>query len=639
MSRPRWLEELDRLVESRTQVYLYGNTKDLAYYPCAGEGEVPWTLGSLRSALFERFRDPSLGYEIVAAYNLLDGMVFADDLEEARMGGLFDQVQQEADREVKRSSSRAPRAHRVEDPFHHALGLIHRCLSNREHPCVFVVENASQLLGSPTHLPQNERMIFLQLLKSAREAQMASAMRGGLKSPRQNLLLLECDKLTDLPPWLYLNNPFAGAVEVQPPRTAERRLFLDRYLGGVDEELLDLTDGMTYRDLMSIRTVSRRPENNGLKSRELVDFYRYGRRESHWESVRWDRLAEAESHLARRVLGQSPAVSAVADVLRRARLHLSGVQHSSRTRPRGVLFFAGPTGVGKTELAKAVAELVFSSEEACVRFDMSEFSQAHADQRLLGAPPGYVGYEEGGQLTNRLKANPFCVLLFDEIEKAHPSILDKFLQILEDGRMTDGRGQTVYFSESILIFTSNAGIYRLDPVTGRPQIDPVTGRPIPTIDPTDDLDYETVRTRVLEGVQSYFKHYLGRPELLNRIGQNIVVFDFIRPSVMRSILESKVLPSIRNQVRELWKVQVDFAPAVVDLLMAEAMQDVGSGARGVGNLCEAAVVNPLARHLFRLKVEQGGLEGRRVAVAGVIPSRDGTGPRYELHLEGAPPPA
>jgi ATP-dependent Clp protease ATP-binding subunit ClpB len=249
-----------------------------------------------------------------------------------------------------------------------------------------------------------------------------------------------------------------------------------------------------------------------------------------------------------------------------------------------------------------------------------------------------VGYEEGGQLTNRLKANPFCVLLFDEIEKAHPSILDKFLQILEDGRMTDGRGQTVYFSESILIFTSNAGIYRLDPVTGRPQIDPVTGRPIPTIDPTDDLDYETVRTRVLEGVQSYFKHYLGRPELLNRIGQNIVVFDFIRPSVMRSILESKVLPSIRNQVRELWKVQVDFAPAVVDLLMAEAMQDVGSGARGVGNLCEAAVVNPLARHLFRLKVEQGGLEGRRVAVAGVIPSRDGTGPRYELHLEGAPPP-
>ena len=124
----------------------------------------------------------------------------------------------------------------------------------------------------------------------------------------------------------------------------------------------------------------------------------------------------------------------------------------------GLMFFAGPTGVGKTEMAKAIAAFLFGDESFCIRFDMSEYAQEHSDQKLFGAPPGYVGYEEGGQLTNKLKANPFCVLLFDEIEKSHPKILDKFLQVLEDGRMTDSRGEIVYFSEAIIIFTSNFNI-------------------------------------------------------------------------------------------------------------------------------------------------------------------------------------
>ena len=167
---------------------------------------------------------------------------------------------------------------------------------------------------------------------------------------------------------------------------------------------MDLTDGMATRDLCGIRAVARRPENGGLHAKALVDCYKYGVRESEWDALDWSRLDAAEEVLSQRVIGQPAAVTAVADMVRRARLHLSGAQHSSRAKPRGVLFFAGSTGVGKTEMAKALAELIFSTEEACVRFDMSEYSLPHADQRLLGAPPGYIGYEEGGQLTNHVRS-------------------------------------------------------------------------------------------------------------------------------------------------------------------------------------------------------------------------------------------
>jgi ATP-dependent Clp protease ATP-binding subunit ClpA len=292
--------------------------------------------------------------------------------------------------------------------------------------------------------------------------------------------------------------------------------------------------------------------------------------------------------------------------------------------------------VGKTELAKAMAELIFGNEEACLRFDMSEYGQQGSDLRLLGAPPGYVGYEEGGQLTNRLKSNPFSVLLFDEIEKAHPSVLDKFLQILEDGRMTDGRGDTVYFGESLIVFTSNVGIYQLDPQTGRPQTDPASGKPLLHVDPDVDTQYATVREKIVDGVQTYFKHILGRPELLNRIGQNIVVFDFIRAPIMRDIVEKKVLPSIATQVRERWKVEVKFAPQITDQLLEIGGSDVGSGGRGIGNVAEAAVLNPLARALFAMT--KGGAEmatqlaGKTLAVNQILPPDDDR-PRYEIVWE------
>jgi ATP-dependent Clp protease ATP-binding subunit ClpB len=283
-----------------------------------------------------------------------------------------------------------------------------------------------------------------------------------------------------------------------------------------------------------------------------------------------ERIVAGETSVARRVIGQQQAVTKTLDILKRAALGLSGAQASrASSRPRGVLFFAGPTGVGKTELAKSISAMVFGDESAYLRFDMSEFAAEHAGDRLIGAPPGYVGFEAGGELTNAVREQPFRVILFDEIEKAHPRILDKFLQILDDGRLTDGRGVTAYFSESILVFTSNLGMV-VDDANGRSRENARPG-----------LAYEELESRIRGAVSDHFTRVLNRPELLNRFGDNIVVFDFIGRDAAAHIF-ALLLGNIVNRVAEEHRVALTVDRQVADTLRDWCIADLGNPAGGVG---------------------------------------------------------
>jgi ATP-dependent Clp protease ATP-binding subunit ClpA len=269
------------------------------------------------------------------------------------------------------------------------------------------------------------------------------------------------------------------------------------------------------------------------------------------------------------------------------------VQYSKYSnRPKGVLFLSGPTGVGKTELAKSITELLFGSESNYIRFDMSEFAHEHSDQRLVGSPPGYVGYDVGGELTNAVKQNPFSVILFDEIEKAHPKILDIFLQILDDGRLTSGRGETVYFSESFIMFTTNLGIYEMLP----------DGTKIQRV--SVDSPYEEVEKKILEAIEDYFKFQIVRPEILNRIGENIVVFDFIRQNIAYEIF-NKMLKNILSKLEDDYKITLILKEDVLEKIKQVSCSDLSMGGRGVGNKMEEALVNPLSNMLFEMLPQEG----------------------------------
>jgi ATP-dependent Clp protease ATP-binding subunit ClpA len=306
-----------------------------------------------------------------------------------------------------------------------------------------------------------------------------------------------------------------------------------------------------------------------------------------------DKIKSAETYLNARVLGQERAVAKTLDVLYRSAVGLNGAHlSSSPNRPRGVLFLAGPTGVGKTELAKGIAGLVLGADAEPLRFDMSEFRADEAHQRLIGAPPGYVGYDSGGELTNAVRANPVCVLLFDEIEKAHPRIFDLFLQILEDGRLTDGRGATVHFTESFLIFTSNLGVAEQKPGSDR---EAGAEAPPPLVNPSmDPREVERVLRRAYE---DFFNRGIGRPELRNRFGDSYVVLDFIQKPTVEKIVD-KALRTVAARLASVHQAELVVADQVCEELIRYACAKLADGGRGINNVVEAALVNPLSRHIF-----------------------------------------
>jgi ATP-dependent Clp protease ATP-binding subunit ClpB len=302
------------------------------------------------------------------------------------------------------------------------------------------------------------------------------------------------------------------------------------------------------------------------------------------------KLVKMEERLHHRVVGQDDAIGAVANAIRRAR---AGLQDPKR--PIGSFIFLGPTGVGKTELARALAEFLFDDEQAMIRLDMSEYQEKHTVSRLLGAPPGYIGYEEAGQLTEAVRRRPYAVVLFDEIEKAHPEVLNVMLQLLDDGRLTDGKGRTVDFKNTVVIMTSNMGSqYITEASTGSAQ-GASTGSA-----QSGELT-EGVRRRVAEALRAHF-----RPEFLNRVDE-IIFFHALTRDDLRAIVDIQLAQLMKRLTER--KVRVELTRAAVDHLVAEGY-DPAYGARPLKRTIQRRLLDPLA-----MRVLQGEFgEGDRVVV-------------------------
>ena len=291
-----------------------------------------------------------------------------------------------------------------------------------------------------------------------------------------------------------------------------------------------------------------------------------------------------ESELHKRVVGQETAIQAVADAVRRNRAGLS-----NEKRPIGSFLFMGTTGVGKTELAKALAEFLFNDENMMTRIDMSEYQERHTVSRLIGAPPGYVGFDEGGQLTEAVRRKPYSVVLLDEIEKAHPDVFNILLQVLDDGRLTDNKGRTVDFKNTILIMTSNVGS---DIIQGFMERLPET-----TGDPSADMDVIARRHELLEECKKQVMDVLKmtvRPEFLNRIDETIM-FEPLTRNDIREILHIQ-MKELTNRLAED-NVTLTFTPAFEDY-MVEHGYDPAYGARPVKRLLQRDLVNQLAKAIL-----------------------------------------
>ena len=299
-----------------------------------------------------------------------------------------------------------------------------------------------------------------------------------------------------------------------------------------------------------------------------------------WTGIPVERLMESESSkltkleesISRQVIGQDRAVAAVASAIRRSRAGLGDVN-----RPIGSFLFLGPTGVGKTEVARSLCRELFDDEHAMIRIDMSEYMERHAVARLIGSPPGYVGYDQGGQLTEAVRRRPYSVVLFDEIEKAHPDVFNVLLQVLDDGRLTDGQGRTIDFSNTIIIMTSNVGSQMIMDYTG------------------DDIS--SLDNQILETLRGHF-----RPEFLNRI-DDIVIFDRIHPESMYAIVDVQ-LEKVVRQVKDSRDITLDFDNSVRDMLARDGY-DPSFGARPLKRLIQKRVLDPLALELIDGRIHDG----------------------------------
>lgn len=599
-----WLENFERQVMIRRALIVSGNIIDLAFNRFNALTPINRVIeSSLKTQ----------GLNQVIFYSRLNGISGISSEEWNQLTQIGMEIEQgeeyKFDDDDMQTNTPSSSGHIPIDP-QNFFAVAERVMTQTQNKVAFIIDWSNYLFGQVNALSETERAWLQQISTSLRDSEQSSSPQSMMQA--QSVLIFLCAGTSILPPSVYLNNPFFAEINIALPSIQEREhaILARQVQWNVSDDLsvgsqalanlVTLTDGLSLRDIDNLVRLSRQ-QSGTININNLVSLYRYGKRQSPWEKLNYQRLKETQSILAQRVKGQDQAIQAVNKILIRAYTGFSGLQHSIKARtPKGALFFVGPTGVGKTELAKALAEFLFGDEDACIRFDMSEFNHEHADQRLVGAPPGYVGFEEGGQLTNAVKARPFSLLLFDEIEKAHPRILDKFLQILEDGRLTDGKGETISFADTFIVFTSNIGASQIMP----------------------NSDINVVAEQFKQAVQSHFRNELNRPELLGRIGDaNIIPFNFMyNTEVLKDIARAKLKPLI-IRLKEKWSVKnvlFDNEDKALEMLVKQV--NLQHGGRGVLNILTQSLFDPLAEFIFDCAQNPAQMEGRtlRIVQAGKL---------------------
>ena len=483
------------------------------------------------------------------------------------------------------------------------LNIVYKNVIDKKRKVAFII-NWSEYLFSANGLSDDERQNITLLGKALKDRKVDY-----LNSDcNESVVVIILNKASGMPLSFYQGNPEVEIVTLQKPDREERKQIIQKIedsfevklktgttslLDPENIECIDMLEDFTNREIIQLSRMSRKEDK--MTFDKLFYLFKYGEKENPWEKLEQSRVKNIKKELSERVIGQEEAIAKIEKTVVKAYMGLTGLHKtSSRSMPKGVFFFVGPTGVGKTELSKALAKFLFGDEQACIRFDMSEYAQENSDQKLIGAAPGYVGYEEGGQLTNAIKEHPFSVVLFDEIEKAakpNPRILDIFLQILEDGRLTDSKGETVYFSDTIIVFTSNLGANQV----------------------AMSSDKEAVAKEFIKIVKDYFDNELKRPELLGRIGyNNIVPFNFIQDREFQyKICKNKLKPVIRG-IEEKYKLELEFEKEMEAIEYILKSVDSSKGGRDILNAINDRLLDPLAMFLFGNKDDLRSLKGSKL---------------------------